>query len=375
VISDRLLTLVRCPDCRHPLVADAKRDTHEPADVKCSGCGRSFPGQDRDFLDLRPSTAFSETTKYLDEALHADARHESVSPPLLSAAIRNDMLRSFLAPEPLDLVVDLGCGSGRAMVWNAFGGHRVGIDVSPFFSAEARQTVDLVVADLRRLPLADGAVDKAFSLDVLEHLSREGVIDTMNEIGRVLVPGGTFFVYTHSRKNSRLALWLRAVNRFAGYLDRIGVLTLSQERLRKSDHLNPLEDANDFEQVASSAGFRIVRIRYYTPFIGAVVENLFVRLAEAALARRAARRQRGTRPASTAELLRASRLEARRRINRKGPTYLVLRALTWLMKLDIVLFGRIRSGPFFALLRREGKQGVGSSSGHCAHCPGTRIAR
>jgi SAM-dependent methyltransferase len=355
VISDRLLTIVRCPDCRHPLVAQAKGETHGPIGFRCTGCERCFPGQGHDFLDLRPSAAFTETTKYLDEALHADARHESVSPPLLSAAIRNDMLRSFLAPNSLDRVVDFGCGSGRALVWNAFGSYRLGIDVSPFFSAEARQGVDLVVADLRRLPIADGVVDKAFSLDVLEHLSREGLTDTMNEIGRVLVPGGTFFVYTHSRKNSRLALWLRAVNRLAGYLDRIGVLTLSQEKLRKSDHLNPLEDAADFERVASSAGFRIVRIRYYTPVIGAVVENLLLRLAESALARRAARRQRGTRPATTAESLRVSRLEVRRRINRKGPTYLALRALTWLMKLDVVLFGRIRSGPFFALLKREGR--------------------
>jgi SAM-dependent methyltransferase len=355
VISDRLLTIVRCPDCRHPLVADAKEDTHEARDFRCSGCGRSFPGHGRDFLDLRPSTAFTETTKYLDEALHADARHESVSPPLLSAAIRNDMLRSFLAPDPRDRVVDLGCGSGRALVWNAFGGYRLGIDVSPFFSQEARQIVDLVVADLRRLPLADAAVDKAFSVDVLEHLSREGLTDTMNEVGRVLVPGGMFFVYTHTRKNSPLALWLRAVNRVAGCLDRVGLLTLSQENLRKSDHLNPLEDWGDFERVASSAGFRIVRVRYYTPFIGAVIENLVVRLVESALARRAARRQRGTAAASTAELLRTSRLEARRRISRRGPTYLVLRALTWLMKLDIVLFGQVRSGPFFALLQREGQ--------------------
>ena len=28
-------------------------------------------------------------------------------------------------------------------------------------------------------------------------------------------------------------------------------------------------------------------------------------------------------------------------------------ALTWLMKLDILLFGRVPSGPFFALLVKE----------------------
>ena len=112
VISDRLLALVRCPECR----AHADRATGDR--VTCSGCGRRYRGSAGDFLDLRPSVEFAEQTKYLDEALHADARHERVSPPLLGSKIRNDMLRDFLAPGPADRVVDLGCGSGRALLWN-----------------------------------------------------------------------------------------------------------------------------------------------------------------------------------------------------------------------------------------------------------------
>ena len=64
---------------------------------------------------MRPSVEYAEQTKYLDEALHADARHERVSPPLLGSRIRNDMLRSFLSPGASDRVVDLGCGSGRTL--------------------------------------------------------------------------------------------------------------------------------------------------------------------------------------------------------------------------------------------------------------------
>src|SRR5205823_6453986 len=95
------------------------------------------------FLDLRPASAFAETTKYVEEALHADARHETVSPPLLSAAIRNDMLRSMLAPTVRDTVVDLGCGSGRALVWNRnWGAYQVGVDVSAHFAREAVEQLD-----------------------------------------------------------------------------------------------------------------------------------------------------------------------------------------------------------------------------------------
>jgi SAM-dependent methyltransferase len=354
VISDRLLSIVRCPDCRGALAADPNALPAGSTDLTCQSCGRRYPAQNGAFLDLRASASFAETTKYVDQGLHTDGRHETVSPPLLSAAIRNDMLRAFLAPAATDRVIDLGCGSGRALVWNQrFGAYQVGIDVSPHFAEEARAGVDLVVGDLRRLPLADDAFTKAFSLDVAEHLSRESLVEMLREAGRVLVPGGALFIYTHVRRNSRLALGLRAINRLAQALDRVGLIALSQERLRKSDHLNPLADIADLQRAATEAGFRVARLRYYTPLVGAVVENIFVRLAEGVLARRAARRLASSGAHDDAEPLRAARIEAKRRIAQRGPAYAVLRALTWLMKLDIVLFSRIRSGPFFALLINE----------------------
>jgi SAM-dependent methyltransferase len=264
------------------------------------------------------------------------------------------MLRAFLAPTSADRVVDLGCGSGRALVWNQdFGAYQVGVDVSAFFAKETRDAIDLVVGDLRRLPLADKAFTKAFSLDVAEHLSRESLVEMLREARRILVPGGTLFLYTHVRKNSPLARGLWIVNRMARGLERLGLIALGQERLRKSDHVNPLADIADFERVAAEAGFRVARLRYYTPLVGAIVENLLVRLAEGVLSR-SARRRRPAQGAPSAEPLRAVRLEAKERIARRGPTYVVLRALTWLMKLDILLFGRIRTGPFFALLVNEG---------------------
>lgn len=111
MISPRLLSLVRCPACQGSLGG-------APAALTCTQCGRRYGGNAGDFLDLRPQEDFQEQTKYLDEALHADARYDRVSPPLLGSKIRNDMLRTFLAPGPADRVIDLGCGSGRALVWN-----------------------------------------------------------------------------------------------------------------------------------------------------------------------------------------------------------------------------------------------------------------
>jgi SAM-dependent methyltransferase len=300
---------------------------------------------------------FTEQTKYLDESLHADARHERVSPPLLGSRIRNDMLRSFLSPGTGDRVVDLGCGSGRALLWNKdWGATAVGVDIAPFFSADAIGSQDLLLADLRRLPFADGTFTRAYSLDVLEHLSPEALRAMLAEAGRVLAPGGRLFVYTHVRKNAPIAAGLRWINAFARVLERRGLVDMRQERLRKSDHLNPLADIPELEAVSRQAGFRIARIRYYTPIVGGFVENILMRMAERAMARRAGARLEAagrTAAEADAEAVRAARTAAKSRIAASPATYAVLRVLSWAMKLDLVLFGRIRSGPFFALLEKE----------------------
>jgi SAM-dependent methyltransferase len=361
VISPRLLAIVRCPACHGALAGD-------PPALACQSCGARYGGPSRDFLDLRPHEEFQEQTKYLDEALHADARYERVSPPFLGSKIRNDMLRAFLAPGAGDRVIDLGCGSGRALLWNRdWQAHATGVDIAPFFAVEARQQVDLLLGDLRRLPFADGTFTKAYSLDVLEHLSPEALRGMLAEAARVLAPGGTLFVYTHVRRNAPIAAGLRWINALARRLERAGLIDMRQERLRKSDHLNPLADIPELRRVAEETGFRIKRIRYYTPLVGGFVENILMRLAEKRLADRArgAQSARGAQGAQGAqgagaqgalteeEALKAARAEGKRRVAESGTTRAVLSALTLAMKLDLLLFGRIESGPFFALLERS----------------------
>jgi SAM-dependent methyltransferase len=350
VISEQLLGLVRCPDCHSEL-------RREAGGLVCSKCGHRFPPPTGDFLDLRPHVNFEERTKYLDEALHADARHERVSPPLLGSKIRNDMLRAFLTPGPADRVLDLGCGSGRTLVWNRdWHATAVGIDISPFFAEDARTGVDLLLGDLRRLPFADGTFTRAFSLDVLEHLSPEALQAMLAEAARVIAPGGQLFVYTHVRRNAPIALGLRWINGLARRLHRAGLIDLRQEWLRKSDHLNPLADISDLHRVVGTAGFRVKRIRYYTPLVGGFVENILVRMAEKRMADRARRAARGdgAGPAAMSEedALKAARTAGKRRVAESRTVRTALGALTGLMKIDLLLFGRIESGPFFALLER-----------------------
>jgi SAM-dependent methyltransferase len=354
---------VRCPACHSELHAD-------DAALTCRRCGTRYDRSSADFLDLRPREEFREQTKYLDEALHADARHQRVSPPFLGSKIRNDMLRAFLAPSSADRVVDLGCGSGRALLWNRdWQAQLVGVDIAPFFATEARREVDLLLGDLRRLPFADATFTKAFSLDVLEHLSPEALRGMLTEAARVIAPGGTLFVYTHVRRNAPIAGGLRAINALARRLERLGLIDMRQERLRKSDHLNPLADIPELRRVAADTGFRIARIRYYTPLVGGFVENILMRLAEKRLADRAkgaasarAAEGAGAEGAGGAaaaggrltdeEALKAARAAGKQRVAQSASTRALLRVLTAAMQLDLLFFGRIESGPFFALLER-----------------------
>jgi ubiquinone/menaquinone biosynthesis C-methylase UbiE len=353
-----LLRLVRCPDCHAPLLPG-------DAELRCGGCGLRFARNEVDHLVLQPSSAYDETTKFLEEGFHADGRDETVSPPLLSAAVRNTMLRKFLAPSPGEVVLDLGCGSGRFAVWNLdLGAHVVGIDTGSFFAVESRQSVDLLVGDLRRLPFADASIDKAYTIDVLEHFSEEGLLATLREVERVLVPGGSLFVYTHLRQRARLAPLLEAVGWIALALERLGLADLTIERLRKTDHLNPLGDRAHLDHVASATGFSISKFQGYTPVLSRVCENILVPVAAHAMARRVARRRDRAPSADAAKVdpaaMRAARTGAKRRIAEGGAVYRLLRAATRLLMLDVAVFGRLRTGPFFALFVKDGLAKTGA---------------
>ena len=244
--------------------------------------------------------------------------------------------------------------AAATLLWNRdWGAPAVGVDIAPFFSEDARAAVDLLLGDLRRLPFADGAFTRAYSLDVLEHLSPEALRGMLAEANRVLEPGGKLFVYTHVRKNAAIATGLRWINAGARQLERIGLIDMRQERLRKSDHLirsatSPSSSGPftrpDFASPASRTTRRSSADSSRTSSCGWPNGRW-----------RGGRRNAPRNPDDEAAGIREARLAAKQRIGRKGPTYAVLQALSAAMKLDLLLFGRIESGPFFALLEKTGE--------------------
>jgi SAM-dependent methyltransferase len=381
LISDALLARLACPVCLEPAgcsaCARAAQDhaacrteydarvrcacggpekvrlAREPAALRCPCCGTAYPLQTAEgYVDLVPRTPLGEVTQYADHEFH-ERLGVTDAPPVLSARVKADMMRRMLAPASGEPVLDLGCGAGKmALYAGSRGALAAGVDVAPFFLARAVSSVELVRGDLRRLPFRKGAYPRAYSLDVLEHLDEPGVEEVLREARRAIGPDGRLFVYTHAMESSRLASFQRAVNRLAGRLGRRGLIDHEREAMRKSDHRNAIRSHEHFDALCTAAGLEVAERRYYNVVAKAVVEDLLLRLYEQARRRtRAAAdgKGNGARPASQGSShAHGDAVEGKR----PGRVALgIAHVLTWFLKLDVVMFGGIRTGPFFGLLR------------------------
>ena len=374
MISESLLQAVACPVCLEPAGCaactragghdvtcgpyasraacacggpDKVRLTHDGGVLACACCGARYPvAAAEGWVDLVPRTSVGEVTQYADHEFH-ERLHVTEAEPVLSARVKADMMRRMLGAGPGETVLDLGCGAGKMALYAAQGGRRAaGLDVAPFFLPRAAREVDLVLGDLRRLPFRKGSFPRAYSLDVLEHLDETGVREVLLEARRTLGPRGRLFVYTHAMESSRLASFQRAVNRLARRLGRAGLIDHEREAMRKSDHRNAIRSHEHFDELCAAAGLQVAERRYYNVVFKAVVEDLGLRLFE-----QWRRRGGKTEAPATHDAHAHAAGGAAVGTSRPSPALLaVAHALTWLLKLDVVLFGGVRTGPFFGLL-------------------------
>jgi SAM-dependent methyltransferase len=98
-------------------------------------------------------------------------------------------------------VVELGCSRGYllASLRDIESFRAIGVDKDPIALADGAarygDRIEFIESEVSSIPLADSMCDIAFTVDVVEHLSKPH--DIFSEIHRILRPGGLFLVHFH----------------------------------------------------------------------------------------------------------------------------------------------------------------------------------
>jgi SAM-dependent methyltransferase len=125
-------------------------------------------------------------------------------------------LRRALRPTPSDLVLDVGCGTGRyARLWDC---RYLGLDADEGYVRYAARIRPgrVLMADGTRLPVRDASVDAVFCLGVLHHLDDKAASRMVGELRRVCRDGGTFAMLeplAPEPKDGRFRHWLAGYER------------------------------------------------------------------------------------------------------------------------------------------------------------------
>jgi len=351
MISEALFPLLRCPSCY-----SQQLDVQATA-VVCRVCQVSYPIHPG-YIDLMPrGVDFAYVSKYVseEEQLSEELDYRDLAPPVLAAGVRNRTTVRLLNLNRNDVCLDNGCGNGRFAVWNAkLVKTMVGNDPATMFADAAITDIELTQADSRVLPFADNVFDKAFSLDVLEHFPIEVIDAYLKEQARVLKPGGQFLAMSNTKEKSTLQP-LVDVSRWIGrQFVKAGVYDFEREKLRKSDHIKALANWDDVLKAFERAGLKPVKVVFWNSVFTSFVEHVVMKLGEAWAGRAKpadAANKSAAISAGTDREIRARR-RLRKSLNPRSPIYWLLQFITWVMALDLWLFGSLHSGSYFIVVEK-----------------------
>ncbi len=121
---------------------------------------------------------------------------------------RVDMALELAAVGPGMKALELACGHGELLAGAALKGAEVtGVDFSDdclkhakqlreALPESARSRLSCVKADVSSLPFSSDSFDRVFLLNTVEHLTNEQIKECLNEVKRVLNPGGVVVIQT-----------------------------------------------------------------------------------------------------------------------------------------------------------------------------------
>jgi SAM-dependent methyltransferase len=207
-----LLDVLICAECGAPLALEAGAvlagDHVQSGMLRC-GAGHQYTIVDRvprfvqhqlgaDQARTRDSFGYEWTKLYPDHG-HSTPEWQA----------ERDIFLEYTRTVPSDfrgkLVLDGGCGNGRyAKLANDWGARVVAVDISSAVEIASRNVadrreVDVVQADLFKLPFRPGTFDAIYSVGVLHHTpDARGAFHAMQPLVK---PGGFFSIFVHGQGN------------------------------------------------------------------------------------------------------------------------------------------------------------------------------
>lgn len=217
-----LLDIAVCPECKTRLTLEAGAVTDgdhvENGTLTCAS-GHRFPivakaprfvqhELNADQARTRDSFGY-EWTRLYPEHGHSTPEWQA----------ERDIFLEYTRTVPSDfkgrLILDGGCGNGRyAKLANDWGARVVAVDISAAVDIASRNVadrpgVDVVQADLFKLPFLPKTFDAAYSVGVLHHTpDARGAFMSIRDTVR---PGGWFGIFVHGQGNRALYFTNRAL--------------------------------------------------------------------------------------------------------------------------------------------------------------------
>ena len=248
-----LLDLLVCPDCHGRLTTSAGGAVIAEGTLTCAS-GHVFPivrgiprfvQHELNADQARTRDSFGhEWTRLYPEHGHTRPEWEA----------ERDIFLEYTRTVPSDfrgkLMLDAGCGNGRyAKLANDWGARVVAVDISAAVeiavkNLAGRDNVDVVQADLFKLPFRPATFDAAYSVGVLHHTP--DARGAFHAVQPLVKPGGFFSIFVHGQGNRVLYAtnrWLRAWSAKASYAATwrfCQVLTAAGKLLERIPFIGPM---------------------------------------------------------------------------------------------------------------------------------------
>lgn len=207
----QLVDLLICPSCTQPVALEGPVPASGVVDAGTLACGNGhrypivggvprFVQHELNADQARTRDSFGhEWTRLYPEHGHTSPEWQA----------ERDIFLEYTRTVPSDfrnrLILDAGCGNGRyAKLANDWGARVVAVDISSAVDVAARNVggrdaVDVVQADLFKLPFRPDTFDAAYSVGVLHHTpDAKGAFMAIKPLVK---PGGWFGIFIHARGN------------------------------------------------------------------------------------------------------------------------------------------------------------------------------